>query len=89
MQGKERASAVVSTTKAINGPECRLLALGDLCKQMHVSIAQLQKLRRAGKILHPTVTLGRSPRWFDLEFYDWLRAGCPAAVYWTWKGKNT
>lgn len=77
---------MVNEEHSNSGNGCWLMKLEDLCQHMNVSIAQLQKLRRVGKVLRPNTTLGRSPRWLSDEFFDWLRAGCPAAVYWTWKG---
>ena len=88
MASKKDGTTAVSIVKAGVVAECRLLKLDDLCQHMNVSIAQLQKLRRAGKVLPSTTTLGRSPRWLDLEFFDWLRAGCPAAIFWKWEGRK-
>jgi hypothetical protein len=88
ISGKNNAISADNSTPSVKTEECYLLTLSDIARHLKVSIAQLQKLRRAGRILRPTVTLGRSPRFLDKSFYAWLNAGCPPAIYWDGKGKS-
>lgn len=88
LNAKDAIPAPSGANATAAAEECRLLKLDDLCQYMNVSIAQLQKLRRAGKIMRPTTTIGRSPRWLDHSFFSWMRAGCPPEVFWTGKEKG-
>lgn len=79
---KQGGPAVSDATTASYG---KLINIKRLCGLLGISPAQGYRLLRSGKILKPCTRLGRSQRWREQEVVDWINAGCPDRLVWTWE----
>ena len=64
-----------------------LLTANDLAAALRLSPRAIWRDLASGRIPSP-LKIGRATRWRGAEITDWINAGCPPTVRWTWTPKE-